>query len=134
MVFVFRVMVFVVAAQRVWADTKEFVCNTAQPGCNSVYYNYIFPVSHIHLWALQLIFITCPSLMVVAHVKYREKKNMQFTTSNKGEHIYANPERKRGAELDLPGEAGFDAGFLYVLYHIYEGYDLPRMSKYSLEP
>ncbi|MEQ2189403.1 hypothetical protein GOODEAATRI_024961 [Goodea atripinnis] len=38
MVFVFRVIVFVVAAQRVWADTKEFVCNTAQLGCNNVYY------------------------------------------------------------------------------------------------
>ncbi|KAK5621009.1 hypothetical protein CRENBAI_015409 [Crenichthys baileyi] len=106
MVFVFRVMVFVVAAQRVSADdTKDFVCNTAQPGCNNVCYDYIFPISHIHLWALQLIFVTCPLLIIVAHVKYRETKNMQFTTSNKGEHIYANPERKRGAEVDLPGES-----------------------------
>lgn len=31
MVFVFRVMVFVVAAQRVWGDeSKDFVCNTRQ--------------------------------------------------------------------------------------------------------
>ena len=31
MVFVFRVMVFVVAAQRVWGDeNKDFVCNTKQ--------------------------------------------------------------------------------------------------------
>lgn len=31
MVFVFRVMVFVVAAQRVWGDEgKDFVCNTRQ--------------------------------------------------------------------------------------------------------
>lgn len=31
MVFVFRVLVFVVAAQRVWGDeSKDFVCNTQQ--------------------------------------------------------------------------------------------------------
>lgn len=31
MVFVFRVLVFVVAAQRVWGDeSKDFVCNTRQ--------------------------------------------------------------------------------------------------------
>lgn len=31
MVFVFRVLVFVVAAQRVWGDeNKDFVCNTRQ--------------------------------------------------------------------------------------------------------
>lgn len=33
MVFVFRVLVFVVAAQRVWGDeSKDFVCNTRQVG------------------------------------------------------------------------------------------------------
>lgn len=31
MVFIFRVLVFVVAAQRVWGDeSKDFVCNTRQ--------------------------------------------------------------------------------------------------------
>lgn len=97
MVFVFRVMVFVVAAQRVWGDeSKDFVCNTAQPGCNNVCYDSIFPISHIRLWALQLIFVTCPSLMVVGHVKYREKKDSQYTTSHHGKHLYANPGKKRG--------------------------------------
>ena len=97
MVFVFRVMVFVVAAQRVWGDeSKDFVCNTAQPGCTNVCYDSIFPISHIRLWALQLIFVTCPSLMVVGHVKYREKKDTQYTSSHKGNHLYANPGKKRG--------------------------------------
>jgi len=31
-------------------------------------------------------------------------------------------------------KAGFDAGFLYILYYIYEGYDMPRLSKCSLKP
>lgn len=93
MVFLFRVLVFVVAAQQVWGDeSKDFVCNTAQPGCNNVCYDHIFPISHVRLWALQLIFVTCPSLMVAAHVKYREKKNMQ----NNGHSLYANPGKKQG--------------------------------------
>lgn len=38
MVFVFRVLVFVVAAQRVWGDeSKDFVCNTRQVGDLSPY-------------------------------------------------------------------------------------------------
>ncbi|TNN88022.1 Gap junction beta-4 protein [Liparis tanakae] len=140
MVFVFRVMVFVVAAQRVWGDeNKDFVCNTAQPGCVNVCYDHIFPISHIRLWALQLIFVTCPSLMVVGHVKYREKKDMQYTTLHQGAHLYAHPGKKRGGLwwtylVSLIFKAGFDAGFLYILYYIYEGYDMPRLSKCALTP
>lgn len=140
MVFVFRVLVFVVVAQPVWGDdSKDFVCNTAQPGCSNVCYDHIFPISHIRLWALQLIFVTCPSLMVVGHVKYREKKDSQYTASNKGARLYAHPGRKRGGLwwtylASLIFKAGFDAGFLYILHHVYEGYKLPRLSKCSLEP
>lgn len=36
--------------------------------------------------------------------------------------------------MSLVFKAGFDAGFLYVLYHIYDGYDMPRLSKCSLSP
>ena len=36
--------------------------------------------------------------------------------------------------MSLVFKAGFDAGFLYLLYHIYDGYDMPRLSKCSLEP
>ncbi|XP_044027222.1 gap junction protein beta 9b [Siniperca chuatsi] len=138
MVFIFRVMVFVVAAQQVW-NNKDFACNTAQPGCASACYDHIFPISHIHLWALQLIFITCPSLMVVGHVKHRERKNMQYTALHKGAHLYVNPGKKRGGLwwtylVSLIFKAGFDAGFLYLLYYIYDGYDLPLLSKCSLVP
>uniref|UniRef100_A0A3B1J8P7 Gap junction protein n=1 Tax=Astyanax mexicanus TaxID=7994 RepID=A0A3B1J8P7_ASTMX len=114
MVFIFRVLVFVVAAQRVWGDeNKDFVCNTRQPGCTNVCYDSIFPISHIRLWALQLIFATCPSLLVVAHVKYREEKDKKYSDSHKGNHLYANPGKKRGGLwwtylLSLLFKAGFD--------------------------
>ncbi|KAM6958734.1 gap junction protein beta 9b [Aplochiton taeniatus] len=140
MVFIFRVLVFVVAAQQVWGDdSKDFECNTAQPGCKNVCYDHVFPISHVRLWALQLIFVTCPSLMVVAHVKYREKKDQAYSAVNKGSHFYANPGKKRGGLwwtylLSLIFKAGFDAVFLYILHHIYNGFDMPRLTKCSLEP
>ncbi|KAM9776955.1 gap junction protein beta 9b [Syngnathus typhle] len=140
MVFVFRVLVFVVAAQRVWGDeSKDFVCNTAQPGCTNVCYDAVFPISHIRLWALQLIFVTCPSLLVTCHVKYREKKDLEYSNSHKGAHRYANPGKKRGGLwwtylVSLIFKATFDAGFLYILHYIYNGFDMPRVTKCSLEP
>lgn len=36
--------------------------------------------------------------------------------------------------MSLIFKAGFDAGFLYILYYVYDGYDMPRLSKCSLEP
>ncbi|XP_027015746.2 gap junction protein beta 9a [Tachysurus fulvidraco] len=140
MVFVFRLLVFVVAAQSVWGDeSKDFVCNTQQPGCTNVCYDSIFPISHIRIWALQLIFITCPSLLVVAHVKLREEKDKKFKEFHKGKHLYAHPGKKRGGlwwtyMLSLFFRAGFDCAFVYILHHIYNGFDMPRLSKCSLEP
>ncbi|TRY83474.1 hypothetical protein DNTS_016216 [Danionella cerebrum] len=139
-VFVFRVLVFVVAAQRVWGDeNKDFVCNTKQPGCENVCYDSIFPISHIRLWALQLIFVTCPSLMVVAHVKYREEKDKKYTAVHEGNHLYANPGKKRGGLwwtylFSLIFKVLVDVVFLYILHYIYDGYDLPRLVKCSLDP
>ncbi|KAK2826310.1 hypothetical protein Q5P01_020524 [Channa striata] len=140
MVFIFRVLVFVVAAQRVWGDeNKDFVCNTRQPGCTNVCYDHMFPISHIRLWALQLIFVTCPSLMVIAHVKYREGKDKKYAELHQGSHLYSEPGKKRGGLwwtylLSLIFKAGFDTSFLFILYRIYHGYDLPRLSKCSLDP
>ncbi|XP_016094393.1 gap junction beta-3 protein-like [Sinocyclocheilus grahami] len=138
-VFVFRILVFVVAIQQVWSDEqKDFICNTAQPGCTNVCYDNFFPISHIRLWALQIIFVTCPSLMVVAHVKYREMKDEKYINVHKGEHLYVNPGKKRGGLwytyiLSLVFKAGFDAGFLYILYFIYH-FDMPRVVKCTEEP
>ncbi|KAL7830341.1 hypothetical protein SRHO_G00314680 [Serrasalmus rhombeus] len=139
-VFIFRILVFVVAAQPVWGDeTKDFVCNTAQPGCSTVCYNHIFPISHARLWALQLIMVTCPSLLVVAHVKFREQKNQKYTQLHTGKYLYANPGRKRGGLwytylISLIFKAAIDGAFLYILYYVNDGYGLPSLSKCSLNP
>lgn len=130
MVFVFRVMVFVVAAQRVWGDeNKDFVCNTAQPGCTNVCYDSIFPISHIRLWALQLIFVTCPSLMVVGHVKYREKKDLQYGASHKGAHLYANPGKKRGGLwwTYLVSMKGLKYSFFHMTHEAQQCFNLEQL-------
>ena len=36
--------------------------------------------------------------------------------------------------MSLIFKVGFDTGFLYILYHIYDGYDLPQVVKCSLPP
>ncbi|KAG7327945.1 hypothetical protein KOW79_007889 [Hemibagrus wyckioides] len=126
--------------QRVWGDdSKDFVCNTRQPGCTNVCYDSIFPISHIRLWALQLIFVTCPSLLVVAHVKLREEKDKKYMKHHEGEHLYPHPGKRRGGlwwtyMLSLLFKVGFDCTFLYILHYIYNGFDMPRLSKCSLPP
>lgn len=141
-VFLFRVMVFVVAAEKVWGDEqKDFTCNTAQPGCHNVCYDHFFPVSHIRLWALQLIFVTCPSLLVVLHVEYREERERKHRAKY-GEtcsRLYQNTGKKRGGlwwtyVLSLVFKMGVDGSFTYLLYYLYEGYDFPMLVKCSETP
>ncbi|XP_073428041.1 gap junction beta-5 protein-like [Dendrobates tinctorius] len=141
-VFVFRLLVYVVAAERVWADEQgEFDCNTKQPGCTNVCYDHYFPVSHIRLWALQLILVTCPSLLVIMHVAYREdreRKHRQREGEDCG-RLYANTGKKRGGLwwtylFSLIIKAAVDSVFLYIFHHIYKDYYLPSIVKCTLPP
>ncbi|XP_068125041.1 gap junction beta-5 protein-like [Hyperolius riggenbachi] len=141
-VFVFRLLVYVVAAERVWGDEQgEFDCNTKQPGCTNVCYDHYFPVSHIRLWALQLILVTCPSLLVLMHVAYREDRERKFKERH-GENcgrLYISTGKKRGGLwwtylISLIAKATVDAVFLYVFHHIYPTYSLPRVVKCSMTP
>ncbi|MEQ2212295.1 Gap junction beta-3 protein [Xenoophorus captivus] len=140
-VFVFRVLVYVVAAERVWGDEqKDFDCNTKQPGCPNVCYDHFFPISHIRLWALQLIFITCPSFMVVMHVAYRDdrerKHKAKFGDNSK---LYNNTGKKHGGLwwtylISLFVKTGIEIAFLYILHRIYDSFYLPRLVKCEEAP
>ncbi|XP_029918839.1 gap junction beta-3 protein-like [Myripristis murdjan] len=140
-VFVFRVMVFVVAAERVWSDDQaHFDCNTRQPGCTNICYNYFFPISHIRLWALQLIFVTCPSFMVVLHVAYREERERKYRAKH-GENtrLYDNPGQKHGGLwwtylMSLFVKTAVEVIFLYLLQLIYDSFRLPRQVSCKLQP
>ncbi|KAJ3608978.1 hypothetical protein NHX12_023506 [Muraenolepis orangiensis] len=141
-VFVFRVMVFVVAAEPVWGDDQShFDCDTRQPGCTNVCYDHFFPVSHVRLWALQLIFVTCPSFLVVLHVAYREERERRHRAAH-GEHappLYDDTGRKHGGLwwtylLSLFFKTAIEAGFLYLLHLIYHSFRLPWRVKCGVSP
>lgn len=141
-VFLFRVMVFVVAAEKVWGDEqKDFTCNTAQPGCHNVCYDHLYPISHVRLWALQLIFVTCPSLLVVLHVAYREERERKHRAKygDGCQRLYQNTGKKRGGlwwtyVFSLLFKMGVDATFVYLLYYLYEGYDFQSLMKCQEKP
>ncbi|XP_062254150.1 gap junction protein beta 3 [Platichthys flesus] len=140
-VFVFRVMVYVVAAERVWGDEqKDFDCNTKQPGCANVCYDHYFPISHIRLWALQLIFVTCPSFMVVMHVAYREDRDRKHQAKyHDNVKKYSNPGRKHGGLwwtylTSLLVKTVIEVAFLYILHWVYDSFYLPRLVKCEVWP
>ncbi|KAM8854778.1 gap junction alpha-3 protein [Spinachia spinachia] len=67
--FIFRILVLGAAAEEVWGDEQsDFTCNTRQPGCENVCYDQAFPISHVRLWVLQIIFVSTPTLIYLGHV------------------------------------------------------------------
>lgn len=66
--FIFRILVLGAAAESVWGDEQSnLVCNTMQPGCENVCYDWQFPISHIRFWVLQIIFVSTPTLVYLGH-------------------------------------------------------------------
>ncbi|NWS76820.1 CXB1 protein, partial [Crotophaga sulcirostris] len=145
-IFIFRIMVLVVAAESVWGDEKSaFTCNTQQPGCNSVCYDHFFPISHIRLWALQLILVTTPALLVAMHVAYQqhqEKKLLVLTGHGDPKHM----EEVKKHKMRISGSLWwtyvcsvvfrllFEAVFMYIFYMLYPGYQMLRLVKCEAYP
>ncbi|XP_065767718.1 gap junction beta-7 protein [Muntiacus reevesi] len=133
--FVFRLLVYLVAAGQVWKEERrEFECNVRQPGCASVCFDYFFPISQVRLWALQLILVSAPSLLVVLHAAYlqgREKQHRRKLCVSPG---------AVGAGLWCPHlvslvvETGLEIGFLALFYKLYGGFRAPRLLKCGLRP
>ncbi|XP_030074031.1 gap junction beta-5 protein [Microcaecilia unicolor] len=141
-VFIFRILVYLLTVGKVWGDEqRDFDCDTRQPGCTNVCYDHYFPVSHARLWALQLILVTCPSLLVIMHVAYREERERK-RREKLGENcsrLYLDAEKKRGGLwwtylLSLLVKAAVDIVFLYIFHRLYENYTLPRLVKCSITP
>ncbi|XP_019352384.1 gap junction beta-7 protein [Alligator mississippiensis] len=134
-VFIFRLLVYMVAAEHVWKDEqKEFECNVQQPGCENVCFDHFFPVSHIRLWALQLIMVSTPSLLVAFHVAYRESREKKHN-----QKLYKNPGSMDGGLLctyliSLIFKTGFEIGFLVLFYKLYDGFNVPRLMKCDVRP
>uniref|UniRef100_A0A8C0C4N0 Gap junction protein n=1 Tax=Balaenoptera musculus TaxID=9771 RepID=A0A8C0C4N0_BALMU len=125
-VFIFRVLVYAVAAEEVWGnEQKDFICNTRQPGCPIVCYNELFPASHVRLWALQLIL-------------ERKRKHCLKHGPNVPS-LYDNLDKKWGGLwwtdlLSLLLKAAVDSGFLYIFHRLYQDYDVPHVLACSESP
>ncbi|XP_044298102.1 gap junction beta-2 protein-like [Varanus komodoensis] len=138
--FIFRVMILVVAAEKVWGDEQQdFTCNTLQPGCKNVCYDEYFPISHIRLWALQLIFVSTPALLVAMHVAYRRHEKKRKHRHGEKVDIEALKRQKFHIEGSLWWTYTssiffriiFEAIFMYVFYFMYRGYKMPHVVKCS---
>ncbi|XP_035250508.1 connexin 30.3 [Anguilla anguilla] len=140
--FIFRIMILVLAAESVWGDEQsDFTCNTQQPGCKNVCYDRFFPVSHIRLWCLQLIFVSTPALLVAMHVAYRKRETKRSIIRAHGDKVHDDLESLRNRRLSITGPLWwtytsslffrlvFEGGFMYVFYFIYDGFQMPRLVK-----
>ncbi|XP_023284301.1 gap junction beta-4 protein-like [Seriola lalandi dorsalis] len=141
-VFIFRLLVFLVACEKVWGDEqKDFDCNTRQPGCHNVCYDHYFPISYTRLWALQLIFVTCPSFLVTLHVAYRDDRERKHRLKH-GEDcapLYDNTGKKRGGLwwtyfFSLLFKITVDGVFVFLLFYIYEATFFPPLVKCNEHP
>ncbi|KAM5201344.1 gap junction alpha-8 protein isoform 1-T1 [Hipposideros larvatus] len=104
--FIFRILILGTAAEFVWGDEQsDFVCNTQQPGCENVCYDQAFPISHIRLWVLQIIFVSTPSLVYVGHavhhVRVEEKRK-----EREAEELCLQVAGNGGDRPPLPAEQG----------------------------
>ncbi|XP_023120017.1 gap junction Cx32.2 protein [Amphiprion ocellaris] len=93
--FLFRIMVLGAGAESVWGDEQSgFVCNTQQPGCENVCYDWTFPISHIRFWVLQIIFVSTPTLVYLGHamhVIHKENKLRELISSPGGSILIKKP-------------------------------------------
>ncbi|XP_034073008.1 gap junction beta-6 protein-like isoform X2 [Gymnodraco acuticeps] len=129
--FIFRVMVLVVAAESVWGDEQsDFTCNTLQPGCENVCYDQFFPVSHIRLWCLQLLFVSTPPLLVTMYVAYRNQRDRKRLLEGSGRSSFLS-NKSQEEDLDTLKRRRLPiAGALwwtYALYVVYDGFHMPRL-------
>ncbi|XP_059213108.1 connexin 32.3 [Centropristis striata] len=148
--FLFRIMVLGAGAESVWGDEQSgFLCNTQQPGCENVCYDWTFPISHIRFWVLQIIFVSTPTLVYfghAAHVITREKKMRERMASPGGtmkikQPKYTDEKGKVTIKGDLLGsyltqlvfKILIEAAFIVGQYYLY-GFVMVPMFPCSKKP
>lgn len=96
--FLFRILVLCTAAESAWDDEQsDFVCNTKQPGCESVCYDKAFPVSHFRYFILQIVFVSTPTIIYFGYVTLRERKELGEET----EEQFRSLKARRAKEIKL---------------------------------
>nr|AAC19098.1 connexin 43 [Devario aequipinnatus] len=106
--FIFRILVLGTAVESAWGDEQSaFKCNTQQPGCENVCYDKSFPISHVRFWVLQIIFVSTPTLLYLAHVFYLMRKEEKLNrkeeelkaVQNDGGDVGAPSQENRAQEV-----------------------------------
>ncbi|MGH0145234.1 UNVERIFIED_CONTAM: hypothetical protein FKN15_004810 [Acipenser sinensis] len=69
---VFRIVLTVVGGESLYYDEQSnFLCNTAQPGCENVCYDAFAPLSHVRFWVFQIILVATPSVMYLGYAVHK---------------------------------------------------------------
>lgn len=65
---VFRIVLTAVGGESIYDDEQsKFVCNSIQPGCETVCYDEFAPLSHVRFWVFQIVLVATPSLMYLGY-------------------------------------------------------------------
>ncbi|XP_067220254.1 gap junction alpha-6 protein-like [Chanodichthys erythropterus] len=122
--FIFRILILGTAVESAWSDEQSFFkCNTQQPGCQNVCYDKSFPISHMRLWVLQIIFVSTPTLLFLAHVFYTMRKEEKADGGNKN-HQGSEPRKvkMKGALLYTYIVSIFCKSLLEVVFLVIQWY------------
>ncbi|KTF73519.1 hypothetical protein cypCar_00044300 [Cyprinus carpio] len=80
-----------------WSWGRRWSPPGQTPGCKNVCYDKAFPISHVHLWVLQIIFVSMPTLLYLSHVMFLMHKEEKL---NKEEEILRNTQSER-SDVDV---------------------------------
>lgn len=93
--FLFRIFVLGAAADKVWGDeVSEFNCDTLEPGCEHSCYNWMFPISYVHYWVLQITFVSTPTLVYLGyavHIIHKDKRMVEKVRDNTNGTVQKKP-------------------------------------------
>ncbi|XP_029965926.1 gap junction Cx32.2 protein-like [Salarias fasciatus] len=147
--FLFRIMVLGAGAESVWGDEQsDFICNTQQPGCENVCYDWTFPISHIRFWVLQILFVSTPTLIYLGHamqVIHKEDKLREILKSPGGTLVKVPKYSDEKGNVKIKGnllgsyltqlvaKIIIEAGFIVGQYYLY-GFVMVPMFPCSRKP
>lgn len=161
--FIFRILILSSATEKVWGDELSgFTCDTKQPGCQNVCYDFTFPISHVRFWVLQIIFVSTPTLVYLGHIlhlvrmeeKQKEKDRLlekELTHHSEKQTLITDVRHKKPLVRDDKGRVRiqgellrtyvfnvifktlFEVGFIVAQYLLY-GFELKPMYTCDRKP
>jgi len=67
-----RLLLLLLAGSTLFGDEQErLVCNTVQPGCSTVCFDALAPVSVLRLWLVHLVLLCLPHALFATYVVHR---------------------------------------------------------------